>query len=206
MKFADKEVTGKLILDTESREDWLSLVRGLQLASETIDGPLSGWMFHGTDGYAAEEINMFGLLKSYAVVSTEKDEWFTAEGVHFGTANVAAFFAEDRIESTENDKLALSIFGVHLDTIAIFGTLCPDGQMIDCPLFSRLSSTESEREILKNWDESDKTWKNSLEIFETVIVLGDVSANVLVEFRKLKDLTDYLELNDFKKKKKIKIS
>ena len=188
---ADANVTGQLIENQARRQDWLELVLALQEASETKGGPLEGWVFHGTDGRAADVIAEHGLAASTSVVSLQPDEWQETPGVHFASANVAAFFAEDRIESLASPGIELALFGVPLATLDQLGTLAPDGQMLDCPIYSRIKMQETTALVL--WENSPKDWTTFLNIFESVIVLEDVPAKHLVQFRHADDLSQFLE-------------
>lgn len=191
-KLANPDVVGQLIEDVARRHAWIELVHALQLASETIGGPLEGWVFHGTDGLAAQAIEVEGLRRSYAIISTHSDEWDESQGVHFGSANVAAFFAEDRIESLEDAEIELVIFGAPLSAIQNIGTLAPDAQMLDCPLYSRLKvSTEN---IDSQWMNSTKGWQAGLQLLETVVVLNDVAPRILTSFRCVDDVDAYIKV------------
>lgn len=191
MKRASELVTGKLIGDAQRRGEWLTLVRALQEESQVEGGRLSGWVFHGTDEFAAEHIRQEGIKRSFAIVSDAKNNWTQTTASHFGTPNLAAFFAEDRIESLEDDSIELSIFGARLADLEEFGEFAVDGQMLDCPVPSRLSLDEND--ISSEWETSKKDWRACFDIFETVVVLADIPAQTLIEFKNINDLYAFLE-------------
>ena len=191
MKLADDNVTGQLIVDDVYRKEWIALVRALQEASEIEGGPLEGWVFHGTDESAAALIAVEGLCPSAAILH-DGDGWIDDEAVHFGSANVAAFFAEDLIESTENPRLRLVLLGARLEDIARCGSLGTDGQMIDCPLYSRLRKSESE--VARKLEEGMPiSWQECFDVLETVTVQGIVPPQYLHTFRSVKDLDVLIE-------------
>ena len=189
-KKADPLVTGQLISDLQRRRDWINLVQSLQVASETQGGPLEGWVFHGTDDIAGKSIALEGLHKSAAITSDNGCDWQEAQGVHFATANVAAFFAEDRIESLSSPEIGLVIWGAPLQALSELGALVADGQMLDCPIYSRIKADQQEAHML--WDASPRDWQACLRIFETIVVLGDVPAERLVAFRHMRDVALFL--------------
>lgn len=192
MKPIDPLITGQLIMDPLRRQNWLQLVQALQDASEA-GGPLSGWLFHGTDGDAADVIAIEGLNPTMATIVHSDNSWEETRGVHFGTANVAAFFAEDRIESLDDRNIALSIFGAPINLLAACGEFAADSNMVECPLHSRIQIREED--VYETWDSSSRDWKASLNILETLIVLGSVPSNYLVEFRRECDLNNFLNRN-----------
>lgn len=183
---AAREVTGQLITDPQRRERWFQLVHALQIASETKGGALEGWVFHGTDGIAAAGILEEGLLPSYALVQAKDGRWIESEGVHFGSANIAAFYAEDRIESLEDPDIDLVIFGIARDQLAQYGQLAVDGQTIDCPIDSRLRM--GGKNLFELWEASNQDAEACMEIFETTLVLGQIPASSLCVFRSVSDV------------------
>lgn len=193
-KLATKEITGQLIQDSARRQEWFELVIALQVASEMAGGPLKGWVFHGTDGEASLGIEEEGILESIAYVPTTNGEWEESKGVHFGTANVAAFFAEDRIESKEDPDIDMIIYGASLAALKNCGDLAVDGQMLDQPLSSR--TRVSEKEVFTTWEASAKDWKASLDVLETVVVLGVIPRELLTGFRSARDVHAFCERVD----------
>lgn len=191
IKLADAAVTGQLIRDPARRQTWLELVRALQEASEQPGGPLTGWVFHGTAAAAADSIALEGMDTTDAIASTRPGVWSNTEGCHFGSANVAAFFAEDLIESTENPDLELAILGVPLERLKACGEFAADGQMIDCPLYSRLRTSESE--VYAALEGPHLSWDACWDLLETVLVLGPVPADLFVHFRSTEDLQRHLQ-------------
>lgn len=192
-KVADPKVTGQLIDDSERRGQWLALVRALQLASETLGGPLEGWLFHGSSGDAIASIESWGLVKTYASVMNNAGKWIETEGVHFGSANVAAFFAEDRIESLGDPSVELAIFGAPLNSLRSLGTLATDANMVDIPLYSRLRTPEDA--VNSTLILGLRRWEDCLQHLETVVVLGDVPIEHLHCFRTAEDVQDFVEAN-----------
>lgn len=190
-KLASKEVTGQLIKDLNRRQQWYDLVVALQLASETAGGPLEGWVFHGTDEVAAPGIDNTGLVRAVAYIPMANNEWIETEGVHFGTANVAAFFAEDRIESREDPDLELVIYGAPLAELKKCGPLAVDGQMLDVPLYSRVKTPEAD--VFHVWRQSSQDWQACLRIFETVVVLADIPRKLLTAFKSVDDVHNVCE-------------
>ena len=202
MKLANRNVVGQLIKDPFKRQQWFELVIALQNASEKVDGPLNGWVFHGTDRESASFIDHIGLMTTHCCVSGPGDQWIEKQGVHFGSANVAAFFAEDLIESKENSSLDLVIYGASLDHLKICGEFAADGYMYDVPLESRIRATQEE--IDKFCGESNYGWDACLRTLETVVVLGPVPRNILVPFRSANDVITYcnnLEIQQSKPKR-----
>lgn len=181
---------GSLIDDISRRQDWRDLVQAVH-AARAAGGPLERWVFHGTDGVAARSVEDWGLRSSRALASTSYAEWEETEGVHFGTPRVAAFFAEDRIESLEDPGIELVLFAAPLDSLAVFGEFAADGQMVDVPLCSRLCRTEAQ--VDQDWSGSAQDWQACLRVLGTVIVLGDVPAAVLTPMRSKADLALLLE-------------
>ena len=190
MRLADEDVTGQLISDPEYRSGWLELVRELQKASMP-GGAMYGWAFHGTDDASAESIIRTGLKPSFSITLNEAGEWEEDVGVHFGTANVAAFFAEDRIESLDDSGIKLSLIGARLADLEHCGRLEADGQMIDCPIYTRLQ--RSELEVNEALTQPAMSWNTCFELLETFVVRGAVPPDKLVEFKSVEDVRRYLE-------------
>lgn len=190
MKLANPTVTGRLIPDARYRADWLALVQALQLASETPGGPLEGWVFHGTDSSRADEIASVGMESTTAHVPTDDGDWDEQQGCHFGSANLAAFYAEDYLES--DSSLDLAIFAAPLDLLAQHGELTGDAMMVLYPVPGRMR-LDTEQAIEQAWEASAKDWQASLRILETVIVLGDIPRTSLVQLRHLDDLHTLLD-------------
>ena len=179
-------VIGQLIGTEERSRDWRELVLALDEAARP-GGPLEGYVFHGTDRLAAEVILREGMEPTAAIAQTETDgPWLDARGTHWGTPKVAAFYAEDLIESRENPLLDLAIIAVRIDDLAPWGAFAVDGQTIDCPLHSRLD--RSEAETWSGWDASSQDWQACLEHFGTLLVLGAVPPHVMRGVASLDDL------------------
>lgn len=179
------EHVGELIEDGPARESWCSFVQALEEATQE-GRALEGWVFHGTGGKALSNIRRHGLKRFPAMVSTVPGTWDNdARGVHFGSPAIAAFFAEDKIESTGRQDVEMSIFGVHLRRLALCGDLAADGQMVDCPIPTRLAVGDNAHD---HWDQSARDWRASLSILGSVVVLGAVPADFLVEIKNREDL------------------
>lgn len=167
---------GRLIAAPVYRREWRDFVLGLHEAA-LPGGPLDGWVFHGAAAATCGKIAREGMRATHAVVNSERspDRWREVKGCHFGKPAVAAFFAEDRIESTDDPDLRLGILAVRLEDLSDLGRIAADGQMLDCPLTSRLG--RSEEEIYALWDASAKGWRDCLDIYGAVVVLSGVPAD-----------------------------
>jgi hypothetical protein len=192
MNLISDEYIGGLIEDRQRRADWQALVRALRYESEDPAGRLQGWVFHGTGGKSLTKIRKQGLKPFSAMVSTQPGVWDNfAEGVHFGTAAVAAYFAEDKIEALETQDIELAIFGIKLDRLELFGDFAADGQMVDVPLPTRTKAGDASLDM---WDRSDKDWKASLSILESIVVLNPfpIPSDQLIEFSSVQDIENLL--------------
>ncbi len=167
----DLNAIGSLIGGKRRRSGWQAFVTALHEAARP-NGPLDGWAFHGATARAAMSIMREGLSPSHAVVNGPEapDDWVTVEGTHWGTPAVAAFFAEDRIETYDDPRLSLAILAARIDDLAEHGDLVSDGQMLDCPLLSRLEVTEEA--LLADWEASDKGWRACWRNYGTIVVQG----------------------------------
>ena len=188
--FIDFRQIGRLIDDPHRRRSWQKFVEALHEAA-TPGGPLEGWLFHGAAAATAERILCEGMKTTHAVVAhpSKPDRWLDRKGVHWGVPAVAAFYAEDRIESTGDPDLDLAIVGVRLSDLEDLGRLAVDGQTLDCPLASRIG--RSETEIYALWDASAKDWRACLDLYGTVVALTPVPARHL---RMLKSTEDVLAM------------
>lgn len=190
MSALDMSVVGKLIACDQRRAQWVALVEQLRIAS-AIGGPLEGWVFHGTYKMAGEVIKADGLSETSAIVPLPGGDWTETTGVHFGTPSVAAFFAEDRIESFDDPDLELMIFGAPLERLTQWGELAADGAMIDVPLYSRLHRS---MDCVDAWihaslaQDTPVSWRQCLDYLETVVVLGAIPAFELTCFESAEDV------------------
>lgn len=188
---------GDLIANKTKQKAWQDFV-GALIDAAAPGGPLEGWAFHGTDGLAAFTISDEGLRETNCIVPTGPNDWIESEGVHWGSPAVAAFFAEDRIESTQDPDLDLVIFAARLDDIHRLGPVVADGAMIDVPLYSRLALPRSEVDAhIHRWLDmpSPITWMDSWEVLETLIVQAPVPTQLLFKLESEDDVRSLIEMN-----------
>jgi hypothetical protein len=164
---------GGLVEDAAERHRWRETVVALHRLSQP-GGALEGWLFHGTDAEAAASIALEGVRTTDCETGKESRRW--SAGTHWGTASVASFFAEDRIESLGR-QVGLVIFAARIEDIGGCGPLGPDGQMLDCPLWSRMPMAEPE--AWTAWDSGERDWRSCLDIFGCLVCLGPVGPEVL---------------------------
>ena len=192
MDTPDDARIGELIGDPARRALWRETVAALHEAAQP-GGPLEGWLFHGTCEEHARAIAEEGVTTTYAVArmdyETGDDDWAETEGTHWGIPKVAAFYAEDLIESKDDPSLDLAIVAVRIDDLMECGDFCADGQTVDCPLYTRLGRTEAETDAL--WNASLKDTEACLAVHGTLLVLGPVPAG---DVRILRSAADVEEL------------
>jgi hypothetical protein len=192
MDDTDDHRIGSLIEDPARKSDWRAFVAALHEAWSP-GGPLEGWLFHGTSEDRARSIAEDGVTTTESLFredgATGHDDWHWTDGTHWGIPKVAAFYAEDRIESTEDPDLELAIVAARVADLEECGTFSADGQTIDCPLHTRLGRPEAETETL--WDASAQDWKACLSVLGTLLVLGPVGPD---EVRILRCAADVEEL------------
>ena len=173
---------GRLIEDPARRRRWIAFIERLHdLASP--GERLEGWVFHGTERSRATSIRFFGMETTVACVNGSgraADRWRWTRGSHWGTAAVAAFYAEDLSESLEC-QILFSIVAVRLDDLVRHGSLRADGQSIDCPLWTRLGidNTSDEHALASRWDGSRKDWRASMDYTGSLVCLAPVPPSVL---------------------------
>lgn len=166
-----EELIGALIEDPVRKADWRSFVAALHEAAAP-GGPLDGWLFHGTTADVASLVQYEGVTTTEALCQTRGGNWKWTEGTHWGIPKVAAFYAEDRIESFDDPDLDLAILAVRTADLEECGRFSADGQTVDCPVYTRLGRPDAETDRM--WDASAKDWKACLEAFGTLLVLGAV--------------------------------
>lgn len=192
MDRTDDAWIGTLIADPARREAWRGLVAALHEAAGP-GGPLEGWLFHGTSANRARKILREGVRTTEASARidgmTGHADWFWTEGTHWGHPKVAAFYAEDRIESTGRPDLDLAIVAVPVAELEACGPFSADGQSIDCPLYTRLGRPQAETDAL--WAASRQDSRASLDVLGSLLVLGPVGPG---ELRLLRTATDVEEL------------
>lgn len=157
---------GELITDPARRGSWREIVFALHQAS-LPGGPLEGWAFHGTDGECAGSICDEGMGFTEAWVVCGPDEHKQIEGTHWATPKVAAFYAEDRIESLEDDTIDLVLVAIPVRTLEKLGVLYPDANTIEYPISSRLGRTEAD--LWSAWNASEQDALASWSIYGTVV-------------------------------------
>jgi hypothetical protein len=185
-KGVEWDKVGALMADKEARAEWVAMVRRLHEAASS-GGPLEGWIFHGTAADRASLIAAVGVDTTYAVAGgDDAAEWDETEGSHWGTAPVAAFYAEDLIESTEDDRLRLAIVAVRIADLETDGPFVVDGQTLDCPLDTRLERDSDA--IDADWRKSSQGWRDCLDIFGTLLVLGPVPQGQVHVLKTLQDV------------------
>lgn len=193
MNLISEKYIGDLIEDPQRRADWQALVRALRHESEDPAGRLQGWVFHGTGGSKSlSQIRKHGLKPFSAMVSPSPGVWNNfAQGVHFGSASIAAYFAEDKIEALETQDVELAIFGVKLDRLGLYGDFAADGQMVDVPIPTRTKAGDATLDL---WEKSAQDWQSSLSILESVVVLNTfpIPPDLLVEFSSVQDVENLL--------------
>jgi hypothetical protein len=153
--------------------EWRALVTALDAAAGP-DGPLAGWLFHGTSltramGIAADGVLATDVLLPGGQRGTE-DRW--AYGTYWATPRVAAAYAEDRIAECAGAGTAPAIVAVRLDDLCAEGVMVPDVQSLDCPLEAALGRTA--KEAIAAWEASAQEWQDCLELFGTVVCLAPV--------------------------------
>lgn len=177
---------GENLRDPKRRAAWQELVERLHELSQE-GGPLHGYAFHGTDLESARWIEDEGVQTGACHAQVERDgPWIVTEGSHWATARVAAFYAEDRIEATEDPDLEIAIIAARIEDIAECGVLAVDGQTLDMPVDSRLRLDEDA--IRPAWESSAQDWRACWEIMETLLVLGSVPADKVHVLRSLDDV------------------
>jgi len=168
---ADDGRIGELIGDEGRRRDWRAFVAALHEVASP-GGPLEGWLFHGTCAGCAGLIADEGVTTTDCLVPDADGAWTWDQGTHWGTPKVAAFYAEDRIESRDDPGLELAIVAARVSDLVPCGPFATDGQTIDCPLYTRLERPAVGTDAC--WEASDKGWEACLDAFGTVVVLGPV--------------------------------
>lgn len=177
---------GENLRDPLRRAAWQELVERLHEFSQE-GGPLHGYAFHGTDIEAARWIAEEGVQAGACHAQVVSDgPWLATEGTHWATARVAAFYAEDRIEATENPELGIAIVAARIDDIAECGALAVDGQTLDMPVDTRLRLGEDG--VWPAWEASVQDWRACWEIMETLLVLGSVPAEKVSVIADLEDV------------------
>lgn len=156
------------------------------------DGPLAGWLFHGTSTTAAIDIGSDGVRPT-AVLQREHGTWSWTEGTYWAIPAVAAFYAEDRCEETDDDPVLVA---VRLDDLRSLGDLVIDEQSLDCPIVSRLGKTDEEVEA--EWhrlqaEPSILPWQASLAATGSLVCLGEVPADRIVMLQTAEDLQIMLD-------------
>lgn len=184
------KVLGKLIKPAKRRKEWQEIVMALHEAS-LPGGALDGWVFHGTSVDNAATIEYEGVTSSRALADHPDGSSGWTEGTHWGTPKVAAFYAEDLIESEEDPDLELAIIAVRMDDLRPCGTFVTDGQTVDVPLYTRLDAEESS--IKERWEASPKGWQDCWECFGTLLVLGDVPADDIRVIESIEDVLAMVE-------------
>lgn len=139
---------------------------------------MDGWVFHGTSAARAERILSEGMRTTFAIANDRgAGQWRECAATHWGTPAVAAFYAEDLIESLEDPHLELALIAARLDDLRSLGPMAADGQTLDCPLLSRLERPE--HEILSAWDASDMGWEACRELYGTFVLLSPVPGGLM---------------------------
>jgi len=191
MDHPDDAWIGTLIADPVRQADWRAFVAALHEAARA-GGPLEGWLFHGTSASRARKIAREGVITSESLARadgmTGHEDWFWTAGTHWGHPKVAAFYAEDLIESSGRSKLDLAIVAVPLSELEASGPFSADGQSIDCPLYTRLGRTQAETDAL--WDSSKQDSQASLAVLGSLLVLGPVGPEALRVLRSAADVED----------------
>jgi hypothetical protein len=184
------KVLGKLIKPARRRKEWQEIIMALHEASQP-GGALEGWVFHGTSIDNAATIEYEGLTSSRALADHPDGSSGWTEGTHWGTPKVAAFYAEDLIESEEDPDLELAIIAARIDDLMTCGAFVTDGQTVDEPLYTRLDADKSA--ILERWEASPKAWRDCLECFGSLLVLGNVPADNIHLIESMDDVVTILE-------------
>jgi hypothetical protein len=188
-----QEFVGALIGDAARRSSWRDVVAALARESRT-GGPLEGWLFHGTSGAEAESIAAEGLRTTDVLLRDEDGQYWT-DGTHWATAWIAAFYAEDRIESTGDPDLPLALVAARLSDIGAEGVLAQDEQSLDAPIVSRLGETLEgvaatyERALA----DGQEPWRASLAATGSLVCLSPVGPERLAVIRGLSDVARLLE-------------
>lgn len=181
---------GELIGDPQRRAAWRSLVAGLVEAS-LPGGPLDGHLFHGTASDAAGEMSYQGMDTTFAIAGRDACETYEeTEGTHWGTPKVAAFYAEDRIESRDDPDLELAIVVARRADLEASGEFAVDAQTLDCPLYTRLDRPQEATDAA--WEGSSRDWRACLDAYGTLLVLGPVEADRLRVLRTVEELHEYV--------------
>jgi len=182
---ADKDdVIGQLVEPADARRRWRELVFALHEAAAP-GGPLEDWAFHGTTSDAARWIERDGVAATHAVVDEDGCSYRT-EATHWATPKVAAFYAEDRIESFQDPRVELAIVAASMETLEEHGRFAADANSVDGPIVSRMALTE--HEAYDRWEHSPKGWRDCLAAFESFLVLGPVGPEAVRVIRGLDDL------------------
>jgi hypothetical protein len=163
------ERVGELIGDPEARRRWVELALALRAAAGP-GGPLEGrYLFHGCSARTAASIAASGFSRgSVCLPGPDSEECQFGPGVHLAEPWIACFYAEDRIESTDDPSLELAVVAVPFSKLDRWA-LIADLQSVDCPLTSRLGATLGD--IAAAWEGSDQTWRDCLRIFGSVAYL-----------------------------------
>lgn len=186
MHDGDDSRIGTLITNADRKAEWRDFVLALHEAAAP-GGALEGWLFHGTSSARAKKIARQGVTTTAALAQdAEGGEWTWTDGTHWGHPKVAAFYAEDLIESTGRTSLQLAIVACRIDDLGACGPFATDGQTIDCPLYTRLGRKGVETDAL--WDASDKGWRACLDVLGTLLVLGPVGPDEIRILRSSADL------------------
>lgn len=167
---------GRLIRADGARKSWLQLVITLHMMSRP-GYPLEGWLFHGTSLPEARSIVSDGMQTTEALLDPPGGKWgeyngdyLRKRGTFWASAWVAAFYAEDRIESLEDPDLPLALIAVRRDVLAASGPLHPDICSVEVPLDSRLGM--SNKEVVDRWLKSKRDASACFDIVQSLVCLG----------------------------------
>jgi hypothetical protein len=181
---------GESMTDPGRRECWVSLVDEMVRLHR---GPLSGYAFHGTTAAVADLVEELGVTTT-RVWAFDEDVRTAMEGTYWATPAIAAFYAEDRIESEDDPDLDLAFIVVSLDDLATQGDFMQDEGSLESPIVTRLG--RSHEDILAAYEalsgkECDP-WKASLETTGSFVCLGEVEPSIVHVVRNANDLTTML--------------
>lgn len=173
---------GKNIANPSRRAEWLAMI-GLLHEATAPGGPLHGYVCHGTSVDRTRTIAIQGLTTTEVLMrdgpedSNGYPEQRWTDGTYWGIPTVAAFYAEDLIESLENPNLELAIVIARLEDICQEGEMTVDEMTLDSPLSERLDRTEEE--LWQDWEQSAQSWQDGLTIYGSVVCLAPIGPEYL---------------------------
>lgn len=165
---------GNLMGDPGRRAEWRQMVRRLEDLSDTT---LAGHLFHGTTLARYRRMTKVGFEATDVPLGTREGDAFAsgpAEGTYWAKPLVAAYYAEDRIESTGNDREELVVLAVPIDVLKNHGELVQDEMSLEYPIETRLGMDVDQVDALyrRLVSEGMTAWEASLRSTHSLACLG----------------------------------